>query len=97
MIAIRKPDEEKLYNVTIGLTASEIERLDKMADRVGHSRRKLASDLFLLSLELMEDYERLKLVTLAVFVRDKVNLASLKKAFRKCVVEWDEEMRTKES
>ena len=87
-----KPDDEKLHNVNVGMKQADIQRLDALAERVGVTRRQMAYNLVLAGMEMMEDLERFKVITLSVYLRDKLNRKDHKKLNKKYLEPWTEEV-----
>ena len=68
-------------------------RIDKLAEKAGYSRSKAAKNLLSIGLDLIEDYERFKLVSLTLFIRDR--LPKFKEGFKKLVAQIESEEHQK--
>jgi len=62
--------KENLQNVVFRMTPSEIERLDRLADKLGHTRSHFLRNLVVTGLEEAEMFERVGIVRAAITVRD---------------------------
>ena len=66
----RKKQDELLQNVVFRMTPSEIERLDRIADKAGLTRSRFLRNLILVGLEETEMFEKFGLVRATITVRD---------------------------
>lgn len=87
MIMPTKPEDKKKIPVTVGLEPGDIERLDKFAARIGSSRSHSARNLLLAGLDLLEDFERFRIISFSVFLRD--NYALMRESFKEWVMDWE--------
>lgn len=87
MIMPTKPEQEKKINITLSLDHEIVQRLDAMATRIGFSRSHAARNLLITGLELMEDFEKFRIVSFAVFITEKV--PNVKNAFKKWVLDLE--------
>lgn len=65
-----KPREEAMQVVNFRMTAEEIARMDRMADKFGHSRSHYLRNSVLLSLEEDEAFDKVGLIRAAVTVKN---------------------------
>ena len=80
MIMPTKDEQEKMVSITLSLPPETVERIDRMAKVMKFSRSKAAQNLLAVGLDLTEDFETFRLMSLAVMIRDKLPLA--KKSFK---------------
>jgi len=62
--------KENLQNIVFRMTPSEIDRLDRLADKIGLTRSQFLRNLVLQGLEETEVFEKAGLVRAAITVRD---------------------------
>ena len=74
----RKKEQENLQNVVFRMTPSEIERLDRMADKIGRTRSQLLRNLIVVGLEEIELFEKFGMVRASITVRDICSWMSMK-------------------
>lgn len=74
----KKKDQENLQNVVFRMTPSEIERLDRMAEKIGRTRSQFLRNLIVVGLEETEMFEKFGLVRAAITVRDICGWMSMK-------------------
>lgn len=63
-------EKENLQNIVFRMTPSEIERLDGMAERLGHTRSHFLRNLVITGIEEGEMFEKLGIMRVAITVRD---------------------------
>lgn len=73
-----KNEQENLQNVVFRMTPSEIERLDRMAEKGGLTRSQFLRNLIVVGLEETELFEKFGLVRAALTVRDICSWMSMK-------------------
>ena len=66
----RKKQDETLQNVVFRMTPSEIDRLDRLADKAGLTRSRFLRNLIIVGLEETEMFEKFGLVRATLTVRD---------------------------
>lgn len=66
----KKPEQETMQNVVFRMTPSEIERLDRMAEKVQSTRSQFLRQLIIVGLEETEMFQRFGLIRAAITVRD---------------------------
>jgi len=74
----QKKDKENLQNVVFRMTPSEIERLDRMAEKIGRTRSQFLRNLIIVGLEETETFEKFGLVRAVITVRDICGWMSMK-------------------
>ena len=62
--------KENLQNIVFRMTPSEIDRLDRLAEKIGLTRSQFLRNLVMEGLEETEAFERVGLVRAAITVRD---------------------------
>jgi hypothetical protein len=87
MIMPKKSPEKKKVSITISLEPKDVAKIDKLAKIAGFSRSKAARNTLLVGLDLISDFERFRLVSLATLVRDKHK--EFKAGFRKMVLQLE--------
>jgi len=66
----KKSDQENLQNVVFRMTPSEIERVDRMAEKLGRTRSQCLRNLIVVGLEEAEMFERFGIIRGVITVRD---------------------------
>ena len=66
----KKIEQEVQQNVVFRMTPTEIERLDRLADKLGITRSQFIRNLIVVGLEETETFEKFGLVRATITVRD---------------------------
>ena len=74
----KKPEQEVQQNVVFRMTPSEIERLDRLAEKTGVTRSQFIRNLIMIGLEETETFEKFGMVRAAITVRDICSWMSMK-------------------
>lgn len=65
-----KQTQDSLHNINFRITADELARLDRLADKYGISRSQYLRNIVVLSIEEDETFEKFGIVRAAITVRD---------------------------
>ena len=74
----KKIEQEVQQNVVFRMTPTEIERLDRLADKLGITRSQFIRNLIVVGLEETETFEKFGLVRATITVRDICSWMSMK-------------------
>ncbi|MDY0262977.1 hypothetical protein [Syntrophotalea acetylenica] len=66
----KKSEQENLQNVVFRMTPSEIDRVDKFAEKIGSTRSQCIRNLIIVGLEEAEIFEKFGLIRAGITVRD---------------------------
>jgi predicted DNA-binding protein len=76
----KKSNQENLQNIVFRMTPTEIERLDRLASKIGLNRSQFLRNLVMEGVEETEVFEKVGLIRAAITVRDIYRWMAMKGA-----------------